>query len=480
MRRDDPAQPACADCALAGGDATRRAPLAPGSLAGGADPGRYRIVTWGCQMNVHDSEKLAGALEREGYRPAAALEDADVILLNTCSIREKAAEKLFSELGRLKPLKRERPGLVLGVCGCVAQQEGERIFERAPHVDLVVGPRAIGSLPLAVGRLRRSPQSAGRHVDTGYRDDSIRFPFEEIRREGASAGKSFVTVIEGCNHRCTYCIVPTTRGREICRELDSVLDELRALVAGGVLEVELLGQTVNAYRDSRGRTLADLLLAAARLPGLRRLRFTTSHPAQMTERLIDAMAEASPPVCPYLHLPVQSGSSAVLAAMRRGYDRRRYLATIAALRRRIPGIALGTDVIVGFPTEGENDFVETLSLLDEVEFDTVYSFAYSARPGTAAERLGDLVPAALKAERLQRLQQRQRGIQERRMRRWVGCEVEVLVTGRSRRSRERWTGRTPENRVVNFGGPATPGRLARVRVVASSALALRGSVAPPA
>ncbi len=459
----------CARCEHA------RAPSAPQVQDPTLPGGRYRILTWGCQMNVHDSEKLAGALELAGYRSVAAGEDADVILLNTCSIREKAAEKVFSELGRLASLKQRNPQLVLGVCGCVAQQEGSRIFERAPFVDLVVGPRATGSLPAAVARIRAGEPGARQHVDIEYRRDSIQFPYDEIRREGIGRGKAFVTIVEGCNHRCTYCIVPTTRGREVCRDMESILDETRSLVERGVLEVEFLGQTVNAYRDGQGRTLADLLRRAAAIEGVRRIRFTTSHPAQMTEPLMDAMARAQPVVCPYLHLPVQSGSSTVLRAMRRGYDRDGYRLRIAGLRRRIPDLALGTDVIVGFPAESERDFEQTLALLEEIEFDTVYSFTYSPRPGTVAAQGPDEISAPVKHERLARLQARQSSIQEGRMQRWVGREVEVLVEGPSNRNPERWTGRTPENRVVTFGGPATPGTLKRIRISQASPFALRGS-----
>ncbi|HZN55173.1 MAG TPA: tRNA (N6-isopentenyl adenosine(37)-C2)-methylthiotransferase MiaB [Candidatus Polarisedimenticolaceae bacterium] len=444
--------------------------------APGGRLGRYFIETWGCQMNVLDADKTAGALESHGYARAASAEDADVVLLNTCSIREKAQEKVFSELGRLKPLKDRRPGLVLGVCGCVAQQEGAAIFGRAPYVDFVVGTRATRSIPLLVDRLRAGDESA-RHVsDTALRDDSIEFPYDRIRREIGGAAKAFVTIIEGCNHRCSFCIVPRTRGRESSRDMDDVLDEVRALGAKGFTEIEFLGQTVNAYRDARGRTLGDLLRAAARIDGITRLRFTTSHPAQMTAALMDAMADARPVLCPYLHLPVQSGSSSVLRAMRRGYDRAGYLGKVAALRERIPGLCLGTDVIVGFPTETDADFEETLSLLEEVEFDTVYSFAYSARPGTTAAALGPDLSAELKFGRLARLQGVQREIQERRSRRWVDRDVEVLVEEPNPRRAGGWTGRTPEARIVHFDGPSAPGRLERIRITQSGAFSLRGTM----
>ena len=440
--------------------------------------GRYHIETWGCQMNVHDSEKLAGALEREGYARAASERDADVILLNTCSIRDKAQEKVFSELGRLRELKRARPGLVIVVGGCVAQQEGPAIFERAPYVDLVLGPRATGSLTTTLARLREGESSARRTVDVEYRDDSIRFPYDQIRRESPESGKAYVTIIEGCNHRCTYCIVPRTRGREISRPLPDILAEVRSLAERGVLEIEFLGQTVNAYRDDAGHTLGDLLRRAAEVDGLRRMRFTTSHPAQMTPALIEAMAGARPKLCPYLHLPVQTGSSAVLERMRRGYDRAGYLSRIADLRAAIPELLFGTDIIVGFPGETEADFLETLELLDEVPFDTVYSFAYSERPGTRALDFGDTVPLPVKIERLRRLQERQRSIQERRSRDWIGREVEVLVEGPSKRVAALWTGRTPENRIVHFRGNTAPGRLERLEITRATPYFLHAADLP--
>ncbi len=438
--------------------------------------GRYHIHTWGCQMNVHDSEKLAGVLEREGYVPAAGEDDADVILLNTCSIREKAAEKVFSELGRLRRLKRKNSNMLLGVCGCVAQQEGDSIYRRAPYVDLVVGPRAIDSIGPALAKMRSGERGPLRVTDTEYRDDSIRFPFDEIRRTGESRAKAFITIIEGCNHRCTYCIVPTTRGREVYRPMTDVLDEVRTLADKGVIEIEFLGQTVNAYRDPENNTLAELLTATAAIDPVRRIRFTTSHPAQMTERLMDAMAAAQPKVCAYLHLPVQSGSTRVLKAMRRGYDREAYLAKIAALRTRIPDMLFGTDIIVGFPGETEADFRETMTLLDEVRFDTVYSFSYSPRPGTRALELDDELAPREKHERLQRLQGHQKGIQARRMAGWRGRTVEVLVEGRSKRNEERWTGRTIESRVVNFVGESAPGHLEWVEITETTPFSLTGRV----
>lgn len=443
--------------------------------------GRYHIETWGCQMNVHDSEKLAGALEGDGYVRAMDVADADVVLLNTCSIREKATEKVFSELGRIKPFKDRNPGLLIGVCGCVAQQEGGQIFDRAPYVDFVIGPRATGSLTKTLSRLRDRIPSAHHSVDTEYRNDSIHFPYDAIRRQSTETAKAYVTIVEGCNHRCTYCIVPTTRGREIYRDMDEVLAEVQSLAEAGIIEVEFLGQTVNAYRDREGRTLADLLLATAEIDRVDRIRFTTSHPAQMTDALMDAMAAAQPKVCSYLHLPVQSGSSDVLRSMRRGYDRDGYLRKIDGLRKRIPQMLFGTDIIVGFPTESEADFEETMSLLDVVEYDTVYSFTYSPRPGTAALAHGDTLSQTIKVERLQRLQQHQQEIQERRHRAWIGRAVQVLVEGKSKRDAEKWTGRTVDNRIVHFQAETAPGKFETVEITDSTAYSFRGRpVATPA
>lgn len=439
-------------------------------------PRRYHIKTWGCQMNVHDSEKLAGRLEERGLVAAQDERDADVVLLNTCSIREKAAEKVFDELGRLRDLKERRGDrMVLGVCGCVAQQEGERILRRAPYVDAVLGPRAGGSIGPWLDRALDSKEVRPAPVtDTEFRRDSIDYPFERIRRSLSGTRKAYVTVVEGCNHRCSYCIVPRTRGREVCRSLDSILLEVRHLAASGIVEVELLGQTVNAFRDESGNTLATLLRAVSEVPGIRRLRFTTSHPAQMTPDLITAMADTSPVTAPYLHLPVQSGSSRVLADMKRGYDRDTYLRKIDSLRSQVPGLCFGTDVIVGYPTESEDDFRETLTLLRQVEFETCFSFAYSPRPGTLAAETADPIQDSEKLARLSELQDLQKSIQTRLSQRWIGTRVEVLVEGPSRRRENEWAGRTPENRVVNFACESAPGRFETLRIVAATAFSLRG------
>jgi tRNA-2-methylthio-N6-dimethylallyladenosine synthase len=429
----------------------------------------YWIETWGCQMNEHDSEKLAGTLEGLGYEPAPNLGASDVVLLNTCAIREKAEDKVYNLLGQLAPLKARRPGMVIGVCGCVAQMSGEGVRERAPLVDLVFGPRAASRLPELLARLQEEKGV----VDTTLYQDSLVAGAKAVREP--QRAKAWVTVMEGCNKTCTYCVVPATRGRESSRSLDDLLTEVRELAAAGYRELEFLGQNVNAYRCPGTKAgLADLLRAAGRVDGVRRLRFTTSHPLHLRSDIIRAMAEV-PQVCDHLHLPVQSGSSQVLQSMRRGYDREKYLAKVDELRREVPGIALSTDVIVGFPGETEDDFQQTLSLVREVRFDQMFSFVFSARPGTVAALLADRTPVERKTERLIELQALQREIQLESNARQVGRVEEVLVEAPSRRAASEWAGRTTSNRVVNFHAPgARPGEFVTVRITAAGANSLRG------
>lgn len=436
--------------------------------------GTYWIETWGCQMNEHDSEKMAGSLEGLGYEAADGPVDADVVLLNTCAIREKAEEKVYHFLERLRPARAAHPGMIVGVCGCVAQLQGQGIRERLPFVDLVLGPRAAGKLPeyLAQAKDRRGI------VDTTLYQDSILAGTAHVRRQPGRV-KAYVTVMEGCNKTCTYCVVPATRGREESRPLDSLLEEVRRLAGEGFREVEFLGQNVNAWRcpETKAR-LGDLLRAAGRVEGIARLRFTTSHPLHLTGDIIAAMVEV-PEVCGALHLPVQSGSSRVLKAMRRGYDREAYEAKVEELRKYKPGLALSTDVIVGFPGETEDDFADTLSLVRQIAFDQMFSFVYSARPNTVAAFLRDDVPAERKTERLMELQALQRDIQLRRNQALVGEELEVLVEGPSRRDGAEWAGRTTCNRVVNFPAPRggiAPGDPVRVRIVAARPNSLRGEL----
>ena len=423
---------------------------------------RYLIQTWGCQMNTHDSEKLSGILEELGYAPAESVPQADVLLLNTCSVREKAEEKVFSHLGALRRLKEQRPGMIIGLCGCVAQQEGEGIFRRSGLVDFVLGPRAIASLPSILEEVQTH---RNRPMDLGRRDDSIRFDGARARR--APGTKAFVTIVEGCNKACTYCIVPTTRGREISKPAGAILRESAALAEQGYREIELLGQNVNAYRDGDVR-LDGLLRMLQHIEGIRRLRFTTSHPAHLSIDIMRAMRDC-PTVCNALHLPADT----VLARMQRGYTRLRYLDRIERLRTLVPDIALSSDIIVGYPGETPREFEESLLFLREVEFDQLYSFIYSPRPQTGAATEEDGVPMAEKEARLRELQSLQQGIQRKKNRSLIGKEVEVLVDGLSRQGQLK--GRTRTNRVVNFDGdPSWVGEFVSVRVEAAGPNSLEG------
>jgi tRNA-2-methylthio-N6-dimethylallyladenosine synthase len=404
------------------------------------------VETWGCQMNELDGRRLVGLLLHEGYREALSAEEADLVLLNTCSVRDKAEQKVYDRLGRLALMKRERPGMVIGVCGCVAQQEGEHLLKRAPYVDFVLGTGRIEALPTV---LRRVDEEGDRPVEIGFDLDEVAYSPGSIAH--ALPYRAAITVIEGCNKSCTFCVVPLTRGRERSRRLSDVVAEAKHLVEDGVVEVELLGQTVNAYRDpDSGKGLSDLLVEIGRLPGLRRLRFVTSHPRNFDDRLIQAMAETRT-ACRTLHLPVQSGSDRVLGRMKRQYTREDYVGLVNRLRRAMPELALSTDVIVGFPGEGENEFAETLSLLQEIQFSNVFSFTYSPRPHTAAARWERDVPPRLASERLARLMDLQQDIQRTINNGLVGSQLEVLVEGLDRKG-GRLSGRSACNRVVNFDG----------------------------
>jgi tRNA-2-methylthio-N6-dimethylallyladenosine synthase len=428
---------------------------------------RYFIETWGCQMNAHDSEKFAGILSGLGYVPAAGARDADVILLNTCTVREKAAQKVFGRLGQLRALKAGNPELVLGVCGCVAQQEGEAIFRRAPWVDLVMGPRTIARLGEALEAARRD----GRSLSLARDDDPIVFPAHTAARGGGP--RAYVTVMEGCDKSCTYCIVPFTRGREAYRPAAAIVAEVAELAGMGYPEIELLGQNVNAWREG-GDDFAALLRMIDRVPGVRRLRFVTSHPGHLKTPIMDAMRDL-PSVCNHLHLPAQSGSDRVLRAMRRGYTRARYVGRIGYLRAAVPGIAFSTDLIVGFPGESRDDFEETLSLVREVEFDQVYAFVFSPRPGTEAERLEETVPETEKRERLQELLALQEEILARRNAALVGRRFEVLVDGPSRLDPGLHKGRTTCNRIVHLAPAGAPvGAFVQVEITRAHAHSLSG------
>jgi tRNA-2-methylthio-N6-dimethylallyladenosine synthase len=429
---------------------------------------RYLIETWGCQMNVHDSEKLGGILASLGYAPAATEEEADVILLNTCSVREKPESKVYSRLGQLRRLKEGNRELLIGVCGCVAQQERETIFRRAPYVDLVMGPRNIAHLGDLLDRARRD----GRSISLARDEDPVTFPSGTAAR--GPGPRAYVTVMEGCNKTCTYCIVPYTRGREAYRDPEEILAEVRSLAGQGYSEIELLGQNVNAYRSGAEDLASILRWIDGRVPGVRRVRFTTSHPGHLSRRIMDAMRDL-PTVCNHLHLPAQSGSDRILKAMRRGYSRSRYMSKISYLRTAVSGIALSTDLIVGFPGETEADFGETLSLMREVEYDQVYAFSYSPRPGTPASDMDGAVPEEIKRARLQTLFGLQETIESRRNAVLVGRDFEVLVDGESRLDSRLRKGRTTCNRIVHFPAPEVPvGALVRVRITRVHAHSLTG------
>ncbi|HEY1907995.1 MAG TPA: tRNA (N6-isopentenyl adenosine(37)-C2)-methylthiotransferase MiaB [Myxococcaceae bacterium] len=431
---------------------------------------RYFVHTFGCQMNVNDSLRMGEALATIGYRPTPTAEQADLIILNTCAIREKAEDKMLSALGRYRSIKTQR-GALLAVGGCVAQQEKGKLLTRVPYLDFVFGPDAIGKLPELVTRV---VEDRVRVAETAW-VDSEEYVFPRADPD-SSAGKvsEFVTVMKGCDNVCSFCVVPHTRGREVSRPFVEVLEEVAALTVVGVREVTLIGQNVNSYRG--GISFADLLLRVAQVPGIERVRFTTSHPHDLSDALIDAF-RSEPRIAPHFHLPVQSGSDDVLRRMKRDYTVATYLERLAALRAARPGIAVTTDIIVGFPGETEEDFRKTLELTDQVRYENQFSFVFSARPRTVAglkEAEWGPVPHEVKVERLERLQSLQRGISGEIGVALVDHEVEVLVEGPSRSHPARRFGRTPENRTVNFDGTAPVGARARVRVTHGSPSALLG------
>ena len=435
---------------------------------------KLHLITYGCQMNEYDSERVAGLLRQERYELTDRPEDADLILLNTCSIREKAEDKVFSQLGALRHLKRERPDLVIGVMGCMAQLQKGRIQERAPYVDLVFGSPAIARVAELVGRVK---QGRGPVLETG---ESALVKIT-ARPEGGQRLKAFVTVMEGCEKHCTFCVVPTTRGRERSHPPEVIVEEIRGLAAAGCREVTLLGQTVNAYgRDlspplSPPLDLAALLERVNEVDGIERIRFTTSNPYNLTPRLIRAIRNV-PKVCEYLHLPLQSGSDRVLERMNRGYTRARYLELIAELKETVPDLALSTDLIVGFPGETEEDFEQTAAVVEEVGYDNVFAFRYSRRPGTPAAEMPDQVPDEVKADRNRRILDVAVRVGAERSRRLEGRTLPVLVDGVSRKNAGEAAGRTRCNRVVNFdpGGRDLLGRVVPVRIVRALPHSLRG------
>jgi tRNA-2-methylthio-N6-dimethylallyladenosine synthase len=441
---------------------------------------RLYIRTFGCQMNEYDSDKMADVLrEAEGLELTGQPEEADVILFNTCSVREKAQERVFHDLGRVRGLKTAKPGLIIGVGGCVASQEGAAIVRRAPYVDVVFGPQTLHRLPELIAQRRRTGRP---QVDVSFPEVEKFDHLPPARVEGASA---FVSIMEGCSKYCSFCVVPFTRGEEVSRPFEPVLTEIADLVDQGVKEITLLGQNVNAYRGRMGggthatgeiADLATLLEHLAEMPGLERIRFTTSHPKEMTARLMDCYGKL-PKLVSHLHLPVQSGSDRVLAAMKRGYTALEYKSIVRRLRAIRPQLSLSSDFIVGFPGETDADFAQTLRLIDEVGFDGSFSFVYSPRPGTPAAELADQVPRAAAQARLERLQGAIDAGYLAASERMVGGLERVLVTGAAARGATDLAGRTENNRVVNFSGePSLVGEYADVRVTAAQPHSLRGEL----
>ena len=473
------------------------------ALQGGR--GTFYLETFGCQMNEHDSEKVAGVLLARGYRQVETVEEAGVVLYNTCSIREKAAQKVFSRLGEFRPVEgsgepknrseigasmrssvdgigrkpqgsRTRPApqageeKIIGVLGCVAQQEGEKIFTRAPWVSLVCGSASYRKLPELIQELE-----AGNRRVTGLETDTDEtFETEVTRRD--NPWRAYLTIIEGCDKACSYCVVPFTRGPERSRGSASILEELRKLADAGYTEVQLLGQTVNSYADPSARKMrfSELLVAVAEVRGIRRVRFTTSHPRDFGKDIVEAI-EAVPGICEHVHLPVQSGSTKVLRAMARTYTRDEYLEKIALMRAAKREISITSDIIVGFPGETEADFEETLSLLDLAQYDGAFSFKYSPRPNTPSLKMEDAIPEEEKSRRLAILMEKQREIQRARNEKLVGQTFEVMVEGKSRREGQ-WSGHTSSNKVMNFTSREAEslGDYVQVRVTAATPNSLVG------
>ena len=406
---------------------------------------KFYLETFGCQMNVHDSEKVIGTLISEGYRQVQTVEEADLVLYNTCSIRDKAEQKVFHRLADYK--KYQKQGKVFGVLGCVAQQEGEKIFERAPHVSMVCGSASYRNLPQMLVQI----EAGNRHV-TGLDDRQTDECFETEFTSRTNPHRGYITIIEGCDKFCAYCVVPFTRGKERSRTSDSVLAEARQMADLGYTEIQLLGQNVNSYKDPAGKkSFAELLAAVGEISGIKRVRFTTSHPRDFGKDIVEAI-EAVPTLCDHVHLPVQSGSTRVLDAMQRLYTREQYLERISWIKAARREISLTTDIIVGFPGETESEFQQTLSLLDDVEYDGVFSFKYSPRPNTPALSLDDAIPDDEKARRLAVLMERQRDIQKRRNQRHLGEVLEVMIEGKNE-ARGQWIGRTSQNKTLNFTVP---------------------------
>jgi tRNA-2-methylthio-N6-dimethylallyladenosine synthase len=429
---------------------------------------RYHVTTFGCQMNVHDSERMRGMLESLGYEEAEVPDDADLILFNTCSIRESADNRFIARLGEAKRLKNEHPDRVVGVGGCWAQSVKDEVFQRFPFVDVAFGPGQIHKL---AEFLNSDSLSAQGYFE--FEDFSGHLPSRRVREF-----QGWLQVSQGCNCKCAYCIVPSTRGREVSRDPDELEAEARALAADGVREVTLLGQNVNSYgrdlpRESR-IGFAELLGLIDGIDGIERIRYTSPHPKDMKEEVIRAHADLAS-VCEHIHLPLQSGSSAILKRMRRTYDRQRYMDRVSLIREHVPDCAITTDIIVGFPGESEDDFEQTLEVVDEVGYDSAFTFIFSPRRETEAAEFSDQIPHPVKVERMERLVELVQRRATERAQRFVGREVEVMVEGTSRTDETRLRGRSRHNKAVNFEGTATPGELVEVEITAATSQTLTGT-----
>jgi tRNA-2-methylthio-N6-dimethylallyladenosine synthase len=431
------------------------------------------IRTFGCQMNVHDSEQLAELLKGSGYERTDSAQEADLILVNTCSIRDKAEQKVYSQLGRYRDLKKEKPWLILGVCGCVAQQQGVRFIERIPWLDLVFGTHNIHRLPALISRVEKTGCPV---VETGFNETVPSIGILALPEKGSVS--AFVTIMQGCDNYCAFCVVPYLRGREESRKFHDILAEVRALAAHGVKEVTLLGQNVNSYGKSlgNGHSFSELLRAIGEIEGIERIRFTTSHPKDLTDDIIECFRSVKA-LCGSIHLPVQSGSDAVLARMNRRYASADYLDCVRKLREACPDIAISSDIIVGFPGETEQDYQKTLDLMEKVRFDTLFSFQYSERKGTAAVGLDGKVNPDEKRKRLIEIQALQDRHTQEKNDTLVGKTVEVLVEGASRKTSRDVMGRTRTHKIVNFtGGRDLVGKTVRVRIVEAFLHSLRGEM----
>lgn len=421
------------------------------------------LETFGCQMNVVDSERIIDLLSQIGYRQVDSAENADLVLLNTCSVRDRAERKVYGHLGRFKPIKDRRPGLIVGVGGCVAQQEGEKLLEKIPHLDIVFGTHNVHKLPEMVLKVEAEE---GRFQETDFLDKETRLNLFPSRSEGDTVNR-FVTIMQGCDNFCTYCIVPHVRGREISRPSREVIEEVTALAAEGVKEVTLIGQNVNSYglREEGEISFARLLEEVNRIDGIERIRFTTSHPKDMSDELIDCFGRLEK-LCHHIHLPVQSGSDAILGKMNRGYNRQQYLSLVERLREVCPDIRFTTDIIVGFPGETEEDFEQTLDMVEKVRYADAFTFLYSRRPGTAAAELEEVLTPEVKQERFDRLIASQQDISLSFWDNDVDHVVSVLVEGESKQGEGQLFGRNTWNRIVNFpGGKELIGRTIPVRII---------------